>query len=563
MDQGVFMKKLKFAKFIAAFSAVLVLGISSVAAAGAAVIDDEIAVSSEVEQTVSSSSEAGTDSSLPSKYSSVDLGYVTEIKNQGRSDCWVFAGIEVFESKLLVEGLFTEPLSTNHLNAWATKRTDGKGWQRTLDSDGYCEIAPGYFTSWYGAVEESTAEDIDFDGDVYGDMITSDLSKYGTTSIKYLYKDNPDEIKRSIMKNGGVYTSYAQSASCSYRNSTSYYMPQSYTGSYTGHSIEIVGWDDNYSRQKFGTSSSNKPTNDGAWLVRNSWGNYNSLGGYFWMSYEDKYVFSSKYVPSFTIEDIMEITDDVKLVQNEIYGATYEFSYVHNDIVTYMNKFDFSEDYRTLDKVIFESTCTNADYTIYYVPLNQNEPVADESAWVELYKGKVEYDGYICADIDDFYLPSDSGAIAVKIDSSKIDEGKLFGDEGYENNSLGVGEWLVNSSGYTFINDSKYGDSYIKYDGQLLDLLDWYKINNDDDLGGTFVIKAITDKTDYEVTVLGDVDLDGVVTIEDATLAQKYIAGLESLSEQQQLNGDVDKNGDVDIEDVTIIQKYIANIIEL
>jgi hypothetical protein len=53
------------------------------------------------------------------------------------------------------------------------------------------------------------------------------------------------------------------------------------------------------------------------------------------------------------------------------------------------------------------------------------------------------------------------------------------------------------------------------------------------------------------------------VTIEDATLAQKYIAGLESLSEQQQLNGDVDKNGDVDIEDVTIIQKYIANIIEL
>jgi hypothetical protein len=79
MDQGVFMKKMKFAKFIAAFSAVLVLGISSVAAAGAAVIDDEMAVSSEIEQNVNSSTEAGTDSSLPSKYSSVDLGYVTEI----------------------------------------------------------------------------------------------------------------------------------------------------------------------------------------------------------------------------------------------------------------------------------------------------------------------------------------------------------------------------------------------------------------------------------------------------------------------------------------------------
>ncbi len=43
-----------------------------------------------------------------------------------------------------------------------------------------------------------------------------------------------------------------------------------------------------------------------------------------------------------------------------------------------------------------------------------------------------------------------------------------------------------------FINDSKYGDSYIYYNNTMTDAMDWYKTNNDDELGGTFVIKAVT-----------------------------------------------------------------------
>ena len=38
-----------------------------------------------------------------------------------------------------------------------------------------------------------------------------------------------------------------------------------------GHAVMIVGWNDNFSKDNF---EGLKPSNDGAWLIRNSWGSY-------------------------------------------------------------------------------------------------------------------------------------------------------------------------------------------------------------------------------------------------------------------------------------------------
>ena len=50
------------------------------------------------------------------------------------------------------------------------------------------------------------------------------------------------------------------------------------------HAITIIGWDDHYSRENFGT---NKPAADGAWLCKNSYGTSFSKEGLFYISYED------------------------------------------------------------------------------------------------------------------------------------------------------------------------------------------------------------------------------------------------------------------------------------
>ena len=54
------------------------------------------------------------------------------------------------------------------------------------------------------------------------------------------------------------------------------------------HAVAIVGWDDNYSKDNF--NSDMRPTKDGAYIALNSWGTAYGNKGYYYISYEDKYV---------------------------------------------------------------------------------------------------------------------------------------------------------------------------------------------------------------------------------------------------------------------------------
>lgn len=61
--------------------------------------------------------------------------------------------------------------------------------------------------------------------------------------------------------------------------------------------------------------------------------------------------------------------------------------------------------------------------------------------------------------------------------------------------------------------------------------------------------------------LMGDVNLNGVVEIEDATLLQKYLAKLESLTAEQLAVAEIDNDGKISISDVTKIQKIIAKVV--
>ena len=109
-----------------------------------------------------------------------------------------------------------------------------------------------------------------------------------------------------------------------------------------------------------------------------------------------------------------------------------------------------------------------------------------------------------------------------------------------------------------FIGNSDYNQSFIYLDGKMVDLKKWYEEVNSDPIGGTFVIKAVTNKTEAKVTILGDVNLDTITDVRDVTYMQQYLAGYFDITEVQKLNFDVDKNGTLDVNDVTYMQMMLA-----
>ena len=527
----------------AACVSAIAIGIGSVGAA-AAEIDLDESVGAELTSEAVSDPEA-----LPESYSSLDFGYVTSVKSQEYNSCWAYASMATFESLLLRNGIGTvnDSMSTNHLNLWATTRSNGKGWIREYTYDAYPVTALGYLTSWQGGVYESDLGDFPLNSGLTGNEVPTDLARYGVTSVKYLNKNDPDEIKRCIRDYGGVYSSFALAASCRSQDKVSYYMPPGYSGGYSGHSIEVVGWDDNYAAENF-TGSAGTPDNPGAWLIKNSYGTNYGDSGYFWISYEDAYLFSKKYVPSYSITGFEEITEDKKLIQNEIYGATYEFKYAESNDLTFINRLHFDTEFNKIDKVVFKTDALGADYRIFYVPDGSaNTPDANTANWTLLYEGTADYTGYICADIEDFEYSDSEGSVAVEIDTSSVGG----------NSTIGVGEWLTSSTDYVFINESQHGESYLMQDGQITDVMDWYHDNLDDDIGGTFVIKAVTVK-DYSPTLLGDVDRNGVVTIRDVTEIQRHLAEFITLTGINAANADYDGDGEITINDATKIQRFLA-----
>lgn len=481
-------------------------------------------------------------SNLPSYYSSVEQGYVSSVKSQNYNDCWVYGALGTFESFLLKNNLYTGDMSPNHANLWGTQHADGEGWVREPYEFGRAKITPGYFTSWQGPVLNSKVPDLSI-YEFSADTIPTDLADYGVTSIKYLYRDDPDTTKRAIMESGGISTYYSHTIANYNEDTFAYYVPPDFTGSATGHAIEIVGWDDNFSADNFVDT----PEGNGAWLVKNSWGENWGDNGYFWISYYDRDIFNSKkYKPSFQLLAVDNITEKNKLLQNEIYGATWEFdeSYIKEPELTAFQSFEFDAHYNTIDKVIFESYSVTSDYTVYYVPDKNGTPDSNQSNWVELHKGTIDYAGYICVDISDFRIPDQSGSIAVKIGSTRYNETP----------QIGVCEWLTSSGQFTFMHQAQRDQSYVMADGRIVDLVDWYKENNNDDYGGTFVIKAVT----KHLAAPGDINDDGKVDVTDATLLQKHIALLTELDSDALAVADMNSDGYITISDVTIIQRIIA-----
>lgn len=473
-------------------------------------------------------------SDLPSSYSSKDFGWCTDVKQQRGEICWAYAALSSLETALLKKRWFEKPLNPFSVDKWGTTRENGEGWIRDELESGTTFIPIGSFMSRNNPLEEG-----------------ADKVKTAVNAIAYFDKGDDALIKQAIMRTGAITANFLNDSFGFSKNREAFCITDKIT-SYGGHVVSVVGWDDNYPKENF--TGNYSPKNDGAWLCKNSWGNNNSLGGYFWISYEDYYLFNNDYYdPSFSLENISKIKDSEYLYQNEEYGATYSFGYIDEKDITYFNVFDFTENGNVLKNVIFETTSLGAEYKVFFTPVDENgAPVSDKTAWTEIKSGTVDYNGYICVDASGVILPQRKAAIAVEINTD-VTKYKV-------KNNIGVDEWLrENGTIMRFIDTCSPGKSYVTYNGTIIDVRDYYINELDDNIGGTLVIKALTDGT-VNTSVKGDTDYNQTVDIRDATNIQKQLAKLTSLDFNKLENADFNYDGTVNISDVTAIQKHLAGM---
>ena len=72
----------------------------------------------------------------------------------------------------------------------------------------------------------------------------------------------------------------------------------------------------------------------------------------------------------------------------------------------------------------------------------------------------------------------------------------------------------------------------------------------------------ITDTENEPMGKIGDINLDGTITIGDITLIQQYLADFEELSKAQRFLADIDEDGEITITDAAILQRWLAEFSE-
>ena len=395
----------------------------------------------------------------PAKYDPRPAG-VSGARHQYLGSCWAYSALAAAESNLIKKGYTDSSIDLsefqliyfmNHENIDPlgnyTKDTEdsGKTMTELFNQGGSPKAAVSFLSKWTGPVLESQAPVIrtalpgggwvdeadQMDAVVLGQELCANSSNWHFKGAKYCDYDvdHIDNIKEMITNYGGVSMCYYDdgkhySYTCPGEGEdANYYFAYKAAAN---HAVEIVGWDDNYSKENFKHAGTEKlPEADGAWLVKNSWAEaripdpyvYNEAyksSGYFWLSYYDK-----------TICEIIALEYDSKDTYANMYAYEDTGNLVGNNVTTHMNIFE-AKAYGSgaVEKIdgVMTYLAANMPYTltIYINPVVENGKLISYSGKSEQVTGSSDYQGFYTIDLKDknIYVP-DGMTYGICIETAK------------------------------------------------------------------------------------------------------------------------------------------------
>ncbi|MCR5523741.1 MAG: hypothetical protein K6F64_08940 [Clostridia bacterium] len=409
------------------------------------------------------------DSAVPAKYDARDSGLVTQVKDQEFSNsCWSFAATSCFESDAISKGFYTAEnadFSEAHLTWFSTKPIDPQS--QSILNEGVNSSSP--YDEAGSPIEvlnalyrwEGIALERDYPFRTLKDSLP-ESARYdcgsGLIVDEGLYFSGEDlnEIKQWILNHGSCYLAfYAEfedDGTGMSKVNENYY----YDGSKeANHAVAIIGWDDSYPRESFVSSS--KPEKDGAWLVKNSWGDVGE-DGYIWISYYDS-----------------SLTSFVGLTVREKGDRKYLFNYngfIPNGFIGYQDSFRIAnvfdvDAYSSIGDITYLSAGEGDKLDIEVYKLGKSFSAPDQG--MKLYSNTVSgvRTGYNTFYLDTplTFAPGDRYSVVITITASDPDEGAYAAVECENGESLGYRVNIEKGQSYYYdLDKEKWNDiASLKY----------------------------------------------------------------------------------------------------
>lgn len=252
--------------------------------------------------------QASANDDLPEKYDSRDYGYLSPVRNQkSYGTCWAHGATAACEASLIKNNGFSNDLdlSEYHLAYSAMhKMYDRLGlFDSTYDVDysqqymtegASIDFASITLAGWNGAVldsshrEQFSSKKFDCDGLDQLDFASKEL-QYCMNAVKltdyYIVKSKKtDEVKKYIMEYGAGAVSFFVCDEGLDNEKGIWYISDEMTST-GGHAVSVVGWDDTIPADDLEVNGF-KPNGDGAFILKNSWGEGSGMDGYYYMPYE-------------------------------------------------------------------------------------------------------------------------------------------------------------------------------------------------------------------------------------------------------------------------------------
>jgi len=423
---------------------------------------------------------------IPNSYDMRDYGYVTSVKNQNPYGvCWAFSTLACIESNLIMNGYADSEvdLSEKHLGYFSFANAADKlgnttgaytvindNSQNYLTVGGNSWIATNTLANWEGAVREEVMPYSDFDSTHTAQEAYSN-NVYHLDNTYVVPIESRDYIKQLIMEKGAAEIGFYYSNS--YMNiQTNAYCTKGVASS--NHSVAIVGWDDNYSKENF--LENYAPESDGAWLIKNSWGSDWMYGneGYFWLSYEDSSINAEGNEATFF--EAAPVKRDHNIYQ---YDGSSALSYFReNSGVTIANVYT-AEGEECLAEISFYTAQCNVRYGVQVYKGVDSVPTDGTACFEQSFTGVVPAAGYHTVVLPEKVLLEAGEKFAVAVTLTSEDDSQIVVQI----------DRTVGGGTYSYFNGAEDGQSLVRLAGYS----GWLDIGSQ--LNGTARIKGVTEST--------------------------------------------------------------------